>query len=68
MLIRPNLSLKQIEEEISIINTKLDEFAEIGDEISGTGTTVKYNKRYNHFKQKLEELNSMLVQKLNRGK
>jgi len=67
MIIHPHLTKAEIEIKISAIEVKLDDMAEVGDEILSAGATVKYNNRYNHYKRQLEQLYSMLTQKINRG-
>ncbi len=67
MLINPTLTRTQIEAKIAILETKVDEMAEVGDSISSAGAQVDYNNRYNHYKNQLEQLYSMLTNAIARG-
>ncbi len=67
MIINPNLTKAQIEAKVATIETTLDDMAQVGDKITSSGAMVEYNNRYNHYKNQLEQLYSMLTQKINRG-
>ena len=67
MLIDPNLTLTEIKEKIAVLEPKVDEVADVGDEFSSMGTTVKNNNRYNHYKAQLQQLYSMKSSKIRRG-
>lgn len=67
MIVNQELTTSQIRTQIAELQIKLDQVADAGDKISSMGATVEYNKRYNHIRQQIEELNSMLSLKKRRG-
>ena len=67
MIVNQELTISEIRTKLVELQTKLDKVADVGDKISSMGATVEYNKRYNHIKQQIQELNDMLSLKKRRG-
>lgn len=67
MITRPTLTKSQIIAKLDEYETMLDEIAMAGDKVSSQGAIVEYNQRYNHYKNKISELNKMLAYYEGRG-